>query len=355
MNHSFNVELASLYGIEEAILIENIAFWIKKNKANNKNYHDGRYWTYNSASAFEELFPYMRALTINRKLIKLEKMGVIKIGNFNKIKMDKTKWFTIINEEINHHYKIENREETLKKTSENTIYHFDKSIHQNDKCIRHFDETIPDINTDINTKHVTCYEKSEKPKTNETIKSEVSLNPKGYPQKDKWEKYLNENLVGIDYTQDIETAIKKLEVNMNEKQIKETLSSTYENGKATGRTLGEIARIIERGNALRSQEKVEIKPKVEEEEEPKMNPKFDTRGTEYIDITDPKVKDEYFSKERKNYISPEDEKRALEILANRGDNLIRGLKAISGIAYINTLKQTLKENLEGEEIIKRVI
>ena len=45
MNHSFNIELAEKYGVECAIVIENLAFWIKKNEANNKNLYDNRYWT----------------------------------------------------------------------------------------------------------------------------------------------------------------------------------------------------------------------------------------------------------------------------------------------------------------------
>ena len=72
MNHSFNVELAIKYGIEEAILIENFAFWIKKNAANNKNYINGEYWTYNSAKALEELFPYMNLKKVQRTLLRLE-------------------------------------------------------------------------------------------------------------------------------------------------------------------------------------------------------------------------------------------------------------------------------------------
>ena len=58
MKHSFDVELAKEYGILEAILIQNIYFWIEKNKANKKHFYDGRYWTYNSKKAFSEMFPY---------------------------------------------------------------------------------------------------------------------------------------------------------------------------------------------------------------------------------------------------------------------------------------------------------
>jgi DNA-binding PadR family transcriptional regulator len=95
MDHHFNVEFARLYGIEEAILIENIYWWVKKNKANNKNFYDGDYWTYNSSRAFSELFPYMNQQKIRRALINLEENGLIKTGNYNKLKYDRTLWYAI--------------------------------------------------------------------------------------------------------------------------------------------------------------------------------------------------------------------------------------------------------------------
>ena len=39
MQHSFNVELAKEYGVLEAILLNHLWFWIKKNKANNTTKH----------------------------------------------------------------------------------------------------------------------------------------------------------------------------------------------------------------------------------------------------------------------------------------------------------------------------
>ena len=106
MNHSFNVELAMKYGIEEAILIENFAFWIKKNAANGVNYVDGEYWTYNTAKALEELFPYMNLKKIQRILVKLEELKILKSDNFNKKAYDRTKWYCIIDPEIKNMYQL---------------------------------------------------------------------------------------------------------------------------------------------------------------------------------------------------------------------------------------------------------
>ena len=107
MNHSFNVEIATrLNSVEKSVLIENIAFWILKNKSNEKHYHDNCYWTYNSANAFAELFPYFKAGKIAKMLKSLEDEGILKSGNFNKISYDRTKWYTIIDKSIVQIYKL---------------------------------------------------------------------------------------------------------------------------------------------------------------------------------------------------------------------------------------------------------
>ena len=68
MNYSFDIFLAKEVGVNEAIMIQNLVFWISKNKANEKHYHDGRYWTYNSQQALEEIFPFWSKYQIQRIL-----------------------------------------------------------------------------------------------------------------------------------------------------------------------------------------------------------------------------------------------------------------------------------------------
>ena len=52
MNHSFDIEIAKKYSVDEAIFLNHIAFWIQKNIANKKHFHEGQYWTYSSYPAF---------------------------------------------------------------------------------------------------------------------------------------------------------------------------------------------------------------------------------------------------------------------------------------------------------------
>ena len=77
MELSFNVELAELAGLEEAVFIQSIGFWLRKNKANRANFQNGRYWTYNTRQALGELFPFWTVRQIDRIAESCEKKGLV--------------------------------------------------------------------------------------------------------------------------------------------------------------------------------------------------------------------------------------------------------------------------------------
>ena len=95
MTHSFEVDIATKYGIEAAIILHDLFYWLTKNKANDINFYDGRYWDYNSLSAFKELYPYMKEYTIMSTLKRLKEKGIILTGCFNKLPFDRTTWYTL--------------------------------------------------------------------------------------------------------------------------------------------------------------------------------------------------------------------------------------------------------------------
>ena len=95
MDYTFNVELAKKYGVEEAVLLNHLYFWIQKNAANNKHFHDGKYWTYNSAQAFTVIFPFWNRQKIDRMIQSLRGQGAILIGNYNEVGRDRTRWFVL--------------------------------------------------------------------------------------------------------------------------------------------------------------------------------------------------------------------------------------------------------------------
>ena len=93
MTYQFDTDIAALYGVDESIMIANLQFWIRKNEANGKHFHDGRFWTYNSIEAFTKLFPFWTARQIRRILKSLEEKGVIVTGNYNTSAYDRTTWY----------------------------------------------------------------------------------------------------------------------------------------------------------------------------------------------------------------------------------------------------------------------
>jgi len=132
--HFFEVKDAKKYGVNKAILLYNIRYWLEKNKANRSNIKKHKdkqyYWTYNSAQAFSKLFPYMARSSINRWLKELEKDGIIISSQFNKAKYDKTKWYTL------------------------PEYQTNRTIAQNKQSVEQNEQPIPNINTNNNNQ--TC-------------------------------------------------------------------------------------------------------------------------------------------------------------------------------------------------------
>jgi len=99
MEHHFEITDADKYGIEKAIILYNLRYWILHNMANETNQHDGRTWTFNSAKAYGKLFTYMSEHKIYRALRELIEEGILIGGNYNKAGYDRTKWYAFIDEE----------------------------------------------------------------------------------------------------------------------------------------------------------------------------------------------------------------------------------------------------------------
>lgn len=88
--------LASEIGLNEAIVLQQMHYWLKKS---NHNY-DGRRWIYNSFPEWQKHFPFWSVMTIKRAVYSLEKQNLLYVGNYNKAKFDKTKWYSINYEKL---------------------------------------------------------------------------------------------------------------------------------------------------------------------------------------------------------------------------------------------------------------
>lgn len=156
IKHFYYTELATLYGVNEAVILTNIIFWLRKNIKNDNNYKSGYYWTFNSVTSFSELFPEFTDRQIQYALGKLEKCGVIVAGKFNKRKYDKTKWYRLGNIIQRYYFGFEPeyyRKKPIDKFVKWIIQFCNidltKSLNAFDKIVK----PIPYINTD-NKQHI---------------------------------------------------------------------------------------------------------------------------------------------------------------------------------------------------------
>lgn len=78
--HSFDAEIAMRVSINAAVVYRNLVFWVRHNETNRRNFHEGRYWTYNSTVAFEEQLPYLTDKQIRTALDKLVEAELILRG-----------------------------------------------------------------------------------------------------------------------------------------------------------------------------------------------------------------------------------------------------------------------------------
>lgn len=185
MEHHFNIEIATEYGVEEAIFLHNIFFWIAKNAANEKHFHDGLYWFYNSKKAFVELFPYMNEPKITRVIKNLEDAELIVKGNFSEDKWNKTNWYALTKQGLEYMCEKGYKFDSLYRCVQNACIDDSKMnnrMMQNEQCIYNTNNNTnnTDSNTDTNKEEDT----NVSPKKNNDYKTIV----------DCWNEYNGQRL-----------------------------------------------------------------------------------------------------------------------------------------------------------------
>ena len=95
VKHHFSVQVAVEVGVNAAVVLENIAFWVRANRRTGRHKYDGKHWTYGSTRHFAELFDYLSEKQVRGALDKLITCGYLETGNFNRSAYDRTRWFTM--------------------------------------------------------------------------------------------------------------------------------------------------------------------------------------------------------------------------------------------------------------------
>lgn len=90
--------LAKSIGLNEAIVLQQIHYWLRK----SNNVKDSHKWIYNSMTNWQKQFSFWSLPTVKRVFRSLENQGLLITANYNKAGFDKTKWYRINYEKLQH-------------------------------------------------------------------------------------------------------------------------------------------------------------------------------------------------------------------------------------------------------------
>ena len=93
--HILDRGVAKKCGVNSALILGHLRFWIDNNITNNRNFHDGHYWTYQSMDSLCRTFDYLTASQIRTAIDKLVKGGYVLKGNYNNSSYNRTTWYAI--------------------------------------------------------------------------------------------------------------------------------------------------------------------------------------------------------------------------------------------------------------------
>jgi DnaD/phage-associated family protein len=88
--------LATIVGLNESIVLQQLHYWLER----STHVYEGYKWVYNTYEEWQKQFPFWSESTIRRIITKMEKQELIISGNFNRSKIDKTKWYRINYEKL---------------------------------------------------------------------------------------------------------------------------------------------------------------------------------------------------------------------------------------------------------------
>lgn len=123
--------LATEIGLNNAIVLQQVHYWLRV----STNNRDGHKWVYKTIDEWHEEFPFWSKRTLERVIQSLEDLEILVAGNYNKLKMDRTKWYRIKYETLHKLQGNANRQNDgmqTDKMTESKTTNCQEGIRQND-------------------------------------------------------------------------------------------------------------------------------------------------------------------------------------------------------------------------------
>lgn len=104
----FSIIFAKKYGIKEAVVLNHILYWIKKNivNKNRRNFKDGKYWTQLSVKSLSDTFPFWTERQIRTIINKLLTKKAIEKRPCNNIQYYRANYYTVTENVFNTYEKL---------------------------------------------------------------------------------------------------------------------------------------------------------------------------------------------------------------------------------------------------------
>jgi hypothetical protein len=95
---NFYAGLAEVIGVNEAIVLQQIWFYINVNRENesDRHYHEGKWWVYNSYEQWaKKFFRWLTPRGVQNVILHLEKLKILESTQGVSDKYDRRKWYTV--------------------------------------------------------------------------------------------------------------------------------------------------------------------------------------------------------------------------------------------------------------------
>lgn len=93
--HSFDPAVAAKFGVDEAIVINHFTYFLNHHKANETNYFEGHYWTYDTADSLAQKMPYWSKNKIQKLLKRMEERHLLISGDFAPNRFQRPKYYRL--------------------------------------------------------------------------------------------------------------------------------------------------------------------------------------------------------------------------------------------------------------------
>ncbi len=227
-NIILNTQLAVEIGLNEAIVLRQVYYWVEHYEAEKKNFRDGKYWVYNSMKQWRaDNFPFMSEKTIERAFKSLREKELILVGDYSSDRMKRPNWYTVNDEKFEELIKkITKSEGNSDEPKEENKEHSEKKETECLNGVRQNDGMQPDIPTGC----YNIYNNINNTNTENTNRDYSTENTDKYALKDKSFKDCDNMYASVSEKQEEEQKPKKksryIPKDYTEEQLREHIRPT---------------------------------------------------------------------------------------------------------------------------------